>query len=263
MNGPARDPQMWTARRLWTVAAIAVMAQFGLIQWASDRTPFHPRPVNERPPVQLAANLDRGLLAVTDPTLFARANPNGFSGPAWMAIPVVDYSSDNTNNAQRWLALAPEQLGSHFREFVQTHALSVFTPTQPAQPALTPPTEAVGLELAAGSSVRVEGALAGRTIIHLQAPPSQTNTDILKPSEVELQVDARGHPISVVLVKSSGLKLADQLAVALARDSQFSSDSTALKQIRENPVAGLVSGRMIFYWHTVAATIPSPAPNPR
>jgi hypothetical protein len=80
-------------------------------------------------------------------------------------------------------------------------------------------------------------------------------------------VDARGNPISAVLVKGSGLKLADQLAVALARDARFAPDRAALKLQMENPAAGLISGRMIFHWHTVPAALASgpggPVPNPR
>jgi hypothetical protein len=267
MNDPARDPQMWTARRLWTTAVIAIVAQVALIIWSSDRTPVQPRNISERAPVQLAANTHSELLALLDPTLFARANPKGFSGPAWMALPAVDFESDNTNNAARWLALAPEQLGSHFRAFVQTNRLSVFSAAPQAAPALPSPVKTAGLPLAANSTVRVEGALAARTVIYLPPPSAQTNTEILRPSEVELQVDARGNPISAALVKSSGLKLADQLAVALARDSRFAPDRDALKQAVENPAAGLTSGRMIFHWHTVPAATPNgpngPVLNPR
>jgi hypothetical protein len=264
MNSPAPDAQMWTARRLWTTAAIAIVAQVALIHWASDRTPFLPRTISERAPVQLAANTHNELLALMDPTLFARANPNGFSGPAWMALPKVDFSSDTTTNTLRWLTLAPEQLGSHFREFVQTNRLSVFPAGQQAPPTVPSPVKTAGLALAASSSVQIAGALAGRAPVYLPPPPSQTNTDILRPSEIELQVDARGNPISAVLVKSSGLKLADQLAVALARDSRFSPDREALKQVLGNPAAGLTSGRMIFHWHTVPASVPGgPTLNPR
>ena len=75
---------MWTARRLWTVAVLAALVQVGLIYWASDRTAYVVRPTPARPPVQFAALSRSELLSLTDPTVFSRAHPNGFSGAAWM-----------------------------------------------------------------------------------------------------------------------------------------------------------------------------------
>lgn len=264
MNSPATGPQMWTARRLWTVAVLAAAVQAGLIYWASDRTPFHARTANAAPAVQLAALARSELLALTDPTIFSRAHPNGFSGPAWLTIPAPEFRELETADAPQWLALVPAQLGESFRAYVRTNEPAAFMVVTRPQPSPTRPSATLFSTVVAVSVVRVEGPLAARDLIDFPPPPTQTNADILLPSEVQLLVDARGNPISAVLLKSSGYKPADQLAVALARDAQFAPDRAALARSANDPDAGVISGRMIFRWHTVPA--PSPvggAPNPR
>jgi TonB family protein len=102
--------------------------------------------------------------------------------------------------------------------------------------------------------VRVEGALAGRGIRSVPPLPAWTNADILAPSRVRVLVDASGHPMSAVLIESSGLKAADASAVELAQRMSFGRDAEALKQPPGNPDAGLTTGWLIFSWRTLAPT---------
>lgn len=256
MNGPVTAPQMWTRRRLWTTAAMATLVQAGLIFWASDWTPVQPRTASASPAFRLAASGRSEWLALTDPTIFASAHPGGFSGPAWLALHSVDYSGDEPNTAPRYLTLAPSQLGETFREYVRTNQPKLLDVAMRSQPALTKLGSVASLPVLSHSTVEAEGALAARGLLHVTPPPSQTNSDVLPASEVQLLVDARGNPISAALLKSSGLKSADQLAVKLARDAQFNADRAALQRKPQDPDAGVISGRLIFRWHTV------PAPNP-
>lgn len=257
---------MWSARRLCTVAVLAAAVQAGLIYWASDRTPYHPRIANARHSVLFAALARSELLTLTDPTIFSRAHPNGFSGLAWLTISVPEFRALETSDAPQWLALAPTQLGEAFRRYVQTNQPAAFAVVLRPQPALTRPSATMISTVGTVSVVQLEGALAARELVNFPLPPSQTNTDILLPSEVQLLVDARGNPISAVLLRSSGYKPADQLAVALAREAQFTPDRDALARSAKAPDAGVISGRMIFRWHTLPAPAPAPAsgsPNPR
>jgi len=262
MNGPVTGPHPWTRRRLWTVAVLAAAAQVGLIYWASDREPFHPRTALARPAVQFAAFARNELLTLTDPTVFSRAHPNGFSGPAWLTI--VEREPPPETNSPQWLALAPAQLGGAFRRYLLTNLPAASAITIRPQPALTKPSEAPGSTVPTVSVVLVEGALARRELINFPPLPPQTNADILLPGEVQLLVDARGNPISAVLLKSSGFKPADQLAVMLARAARFAPDRAALNRSANDPDAGVVSGRMVFRWQTVPAPAPAGgSPNPR
>lgn len=251
MNGPVIGPQMWTRRRLWTVAAMATLAQIGLIYWASDWTPVQPRKASARPAVQLVAFERSDWLAATDPRIFSSAHPQGFSGLAWLKLHSVDYAPERTNGAARWLTLSPEQLGQTFREYVRTNSDRAFEVAVRSTPSPTTVDAAVNLPILAQSVVEAEGALAERGWVHIAPPPSQTNSDVLPASEVHLLVDARGNPISAVLTRSSGSKAADQLAVKLAREAQFNTDRDALRRLANEPDAGVISGRLIFRWHTV------------
>lgn len=262
MNGPVTGPHTWTRRRLWTVAVIAAGVQAGLIYWASDQEPFHARTANARPAVQLAALSRSELLALADPTIFSRAHPNGFSGPAWLTIPEREPPPET--NAPQWLALAPARLGGDHGHHGLTNQPAAFAIALRPLPAPTRPSATLGSTVATVSVVDTEGALAARELINFPPLPAQTNVDILLPSEVQLLVDARGNPISAVLLKSSGSKPADQHAVTLARAAQFSPDRAALARSANDPDAGVVSGRMIFRWHTLPAPAPvGGAPNPR
>jgi hypothetical protein len=247
---------MWSARRLWTVAVLAALVQVGLIYWASDRTAYVVRPTPARPPVQFAALSHSELLALTDPTVFSRAHPNGFSGAAWLTVPAAEYRVPESSGAPQWLALAPAQLGGALREYVRTNLPAVFAGAIRPQPALTQPSQTSGATVSSLSTVQVVGPLAARELMNFPPLPAQTNADILLPSEVQLLVDARGNPISAVLLPpGSGLKAADQLAVALARAAQFAPDPAALLRSASDTDAGVISGRMVFRWHTAPAPV--------
>jgi hypothetical protein len=110
----------------------------------------------------------------------------------------------------------------------------------------------------------VEGALAARGLLSLPPLPVWAGADLLAPSQVRVLVDARGHPVSALLLAGSGLAAADQAAVNLALAAQFGSDPAALKAPPGNPAAGLVFGRLNFRWHTVPVTaLTNGLPNPR
>jgi len=253
MNGSVTAPQAWTRLRVVTVTLIATAVQAGLIYWASDRKPFHPRTAIERPAVQLAALAQNELLTLTDPTIFSRAHAEGFSGPAWLTVRVQPSETDTNTTPQQWLALASAQLGETSHEHARTDEPGTLSVTFRPQPALMPSDAGPVLTMSKVSTVELKDALAKRGLVNFPPLPSQTNGDILLPSEVQVLVDARGNPISAVLLKSSGLKTADQLAVTIARNAQF----TPAREIPPGGVdeagKGVVPGRMIFHWYTMPA----------
>ena len=263
MIGTPPEPREWTARRLGTVIVMAVVVQAGLIWWLSEKTPFLPRAANRRPAVQLTALFHSEILTLTAPTLFSLPHPDGFSGPAWLDFRPQDYQPSETTNApQLWLALAAENLGASFREFMKSIPADRLTRrTWPAPPVTRPGADAPQV-LASESLVRIKGALARRGLLSALEIPSWPNPDILASSEVLVWVDAWGNPVSAVLIESSGYKPADAAAVKLAQSAGFGTDESALAQHSNDPSLGLVSGRMIFQWRTLAPGTNS-AVNPR
>jgi TonB family protein len=98
---------------------------------------------------------------------------------------------------------------------------------------------------APNSTLQITGDLAQRRLLAEINLPSLPGNDVLRPGKVQALVDAAGSVISVALLESSGLELADSNALATARSARFA------------PASRLTVGQMIFNWRTV----PPPATN--
>ena len=254
MNDPAETPP-WSARKLAAAIVIATLGQFALIHGFSSRTVTTPRTAEARPVVQFAANTPSELFALTDPTIFSRAHPGGFSGRAWLTVPEQDYQPAETDTGPATLALNPETLGATFRAYRLTNDLGRWTARYLATPAPTEPAAGLGFSAPAESRLIVKGPLANLLLRFTPPLSVWTNADILAPSEVLLIADARGNPVSATLVQPrSGYKPGehDRRAVELAMKIAFRTDNSASAAPSGNPEAGLISGRLIFQWHTVA-----------
>ncbi|MCX6896138.1 MAG: energy transducer TonB [Verrucomicrobia bacterium] len=219
---------------LW--AGVILAAQIGFIFWLGARHPLAPRRPNAPPPTALAANYNPELAALSDPTLFVLAHPQGFSGAAWKLIPRVKYVAADWDEPLRWLPLPAEKLGAGFRRFVAdnpTPPLALTEKTAPPIPALEFASDF--FPLPAKSVLRIEGSLAARPLLAPLELKSWPAADVLAASEVRVLVDAGGYVVSAVLLASCGLSAADQRALELARAARFEP------------------------WHTVAPAAETPA----
>lgn len=254
MNG-LTETHPWSTRKLATAIGIAVLVQLTLIYWFSAWTPAVPRTAEARPVVQFAADRQTEMLALTDPTIFSRAHPRGFSGRAWITVPEHDYQPGVTDGPPATLAPAAETLGATFRAYILTNDSGRWTARYLEAPAPTQPTAGLVFRTPTQSRLSVKGPLAILPLLFAPPLPVWTNADILAPSEVLLLVDARGNPVSATLVQPrSGYKPGehDRRAVELAMQTAFRTDNSANAAPSNTPEAGLVSGRLIFHWHTVA-----------
>lgn len=246
---------------LW--AAIILAAQVGFIFWLGARRPVTPRVPHSTPPTALAAEYDSELAALSDPTLFALPHWQGFSGTAWKLTPRVGYVAADWSEPMRWLPLPAEKLGSSFRQLVADNPAPPLSLTEKTPPRLAALEFATDFfPLPTQSTLRLEGALAGRALL---APPelkSWPAADVLAASEVRVLVDAGGHVVSAVLLAGCGLPAADQRALELARAARFEPLPDGARERLAHPLANLKRGKMIFQWHTVAPTGETPAPNP-
>ena len=68
---------------------------------------------------------------------------------------------------------------------------------------------------------QLTGGLARRRLLSTPELPSWPHTDVLTNSVVHLSVDAEGVPISAVIVSGSGLKEADNYALAASKRLRF------------------------------------------
>ena len=251
MNELAVDSLAWSPRRLGAVIAIAVAAQLALILWFSARGELKPRTPDVRPDVKLMAGAGWEWLAMTDPTVFSRAHPDGFSGVAWLSIPPHSYLPADRGGAPMWLAPAPKRMGAAFQSFVKGYLPEGVTLRTWQPPMITPPSRLPAVP-SFDSRLKVLGPLAVRGIVTQPELPAWTNTDILAPSQVQVLVDARGHPVSVVLLRGSGLEAADQSAVAIAQRMSFGPDRGVLNNPASSADDGLTTGSLVFSWRTLA-----------
>ncbi|HTL56394.1 MAG TPA: hypothetical protein VL361_11995 [Candidatus Limnocylindrales bacterium] len=259
MNDTPTEPRRWSGTRWWVMLAAILAIQLGLILWLGSRGPLPPRGPAAAPTLRIAGPAFEDLVALTDPTLFALPHQQGFAGPAWLSLHRIGAEPFVWSEPTRWLMLPVEQLGSVFRSYIATNQ---FVPPQPAfviQPEPISSDLPALPGLPAKSILKLAGGLRGlalQTHFELQ---SQTNSEILTNSVVQVLIAPDGRPVSATLLSSSGRKEADQIALQQAAHSRFQPLAQAAGQLT-NKSSRLIWGQMIFEWHTVpppANSVPS------
>lgn len=261
MNAPVNDSLGWSWRKLTVAIAIALGVQVVLIYWFSARGELKTRRPDARPHVQLFNGVRSEWLRLTDPTLFARAHPDGVSAAAWLDIPTHSYRPTETADAPAGLALAPENLGATFQEYVKNYPSEAVTLRNWQRPAVTAPTR-LRYPPMADSQVRVQGPLAARGILSTPPLPAWTNIDILGPTRVQVLVDAWGNPITATLLQSSRLAEADKAALDISRKMTFGAQPPSVVNATPTPETDLTPGWLTFTWRTLAPAT-NGSPNPR
>jgi TonB family protein len=254
------QPRRWPWRRWGIVVAFVFVVQLGLIFGLSDRTLVQPRTAASRPALRVT-RAPAELLALTDPTLFALPHREGFSGLAWLQSTQSVFRSFDWPAEPRWLPLPVRQLGTVLGGAMELNLLSRWAGVVRPEPALTfaeaPPPSAAR----AGSTLRLEGGLAGRRLIVPIELPPEHYTDLLTDTVIQIVVDSEGRPVSVpVLLSSSGSTEADNDALRLARAARFNSVPSSGPGKPSGPLAHLTWGRMVFQWQTLPKAATSTAP---
>jgi hypothetical protein len=242
---PKPPREGWSGTRWLAVILLALAAHVGFILTFGENKPAAPRAVTNVPTLRLAHATDE-LVALNDPTLFARPQHLDFAATAGLNLPGVKPPSFRWTEPPRWLPLAADGLGATFGEFLQTNLfLGHLLDFKPAQE-LSRPGLPFEPALAQHSTMQIMGELARR---ELPSEISLTNwayPDVLAPCMVQVLVDAAGNVVSaVVLPSENGLaadghyETADQRALEVARALRF------------KPASQTTVGQIIFKWHTV------------
>lgn len=254
MNAGAAQLQSWPLRRWGLIIGLIFLVQIELIFLLGKHAPEPTRAPGAVARLRLAGNGADEMLALNDPTLFALPHPQGFSGPAWLNFKSRQLEAHDWTEPPRWLALslAPldlsPDLGSETNEFDPVQLLVQSAPelTLPAPPA--PPLAREH------SAFRLEGRLARRRLLRAPELTSWRHTEILTNSIVQVSVDGEGRPMSVTLLSGSGLKAADDHALAQAAAARFESIRGQRPGRSANALADISVGEMIFEWHTLPPT---------
>ncbi len=233
-----RGKGKWPLSRWLLLIVLVLAAHVVLIFMFSARKPETPRAVTNAPALALATGSSEWLM-LNDPTLFALPNIKGFSA-AWLKPPPLHFHRQEWTEPPRWLQLPAGELGGVFNQFMETNHFATYQFELKPPPRFTEPLVPLEPKFAGTSIFRVEGDLARRPLLTPITLSLWPYKDVLKPSKVQVLVNAAGDVVSAVLLSPSGYAAADQRALELARASRFA------------PVSGITIGKLIFDWCTVA-----------
>jgi hypothetical protein len=254
------EPRRWALRRWWVLVGVIFTVQLGLIFWLGDNSPIRPRTAASPPILRLAGSSGE-LLELADPTLFALPHRRGFSGAAWMKLWRPQFQPFQWSEPPRWLTLAVPELGGVFQQFMMTNNFEARPWIANPEPALRVTELAAAAVLPLSSSFRLEGGLAGRSLLTTFKLPAWPHTDVLTNTVVAVLVDAQGVPASGTLLTGSGSKEADQHALRQVKEARFEALTTG----PNSPATGLSWGKIIFEWNTLPlppTNAPAAAPSP-
>jgi hypothetical protein len=243
--------------RWWAAVVIVFLLQGGLFLWLEDRTPTVSRKPTAAPVFRLGGHRPGPTLLLEDPTLFVLPHRHGFSGPAWLQIPALEFRPADWSEPVQYLTLPVAELGAAFSRFAQTNSPPAFPTIVMPEPQWRVPELASTVPPWTPSALRIRGDLAKRRLLSPPTLPAWPGTDLLTNSVVQLLVDAPGNVVSAVLLPpGSGLRESDRLALELARAARFEPETAGPAQ-PQDPSAGLTMGTMVFQWQT----LPVPSTN--
>lgn len=246
---------------IWGFVFLFLLHAFAIF-WFSDRT--NVEPLWRKPSAFLyfagdaeAQQRVQELAALRDPTLFALPHAHGFSGSAWLNFRPTALKLTNGLAPPEWLALPSDHAAESLNDYIATNQPSedqLFASLRATKsPEVRIPDEPVFPK----TTVRVEGALAARKLLHTPPLPPATNADVLRPTALTLSVNGNGVVETASVAGESGLKAADDQAVEAARLFEF--EPLAIRNARERELAPPTVGRLVFTWNVIAPTNAAPA----
>lgn len=259
MNIPTIRTEFRWSRPHWLgVVVLIFAAQLAFIFLFGARKPAGLRAAFPTPPTTLLGELGENTLPLAelnDPTIFALPHTRGFSGQAWAKTPHREFYSTDWDEPYRWLPLQTGRLGDMFQKLLADNAVPHIKVAEKTEPRIIPLENYAPFTLPAQSSLRLEGSLASRALRVPLELPLWPGNDVLAASEVRVIVDADGRVVSATLQagflpNKPDQSKADQEALELARSAQF---------VPIRPASGLMFGRMVFQWRTIA---PRPTETP-
>ena len=268
---PKPPVEGWTRNKFIFLVVFAFALHVALIFIFGTKKQIVPRAVTNVPHLRLADKASE-LIALRDPTLFARPNAHDFVTALWQRTPTIRQPLFNWTEAPHFLLPAPEQFGAAFRGFMKTNPPLEMPSDFKPEPMLIQPIVAFDDAMPQKTTMQISGKLAQRRLLGqiefttnngtititgytpargMATIPAVTDglpaipvNDVIEPSKVQALVDPSGTVASVVLLQASGLELADSSALALARNLRFA------------PAPRLMFGEITFNWHTVPTNAP-------
>ena len=237
---PAAD---WRWPRWIFLITLALAAHLAFAFLFGAKQNAAPRAVGKVPQFHLIDG-DSELAALTDPTLFALPHLNDFAPATWLRPASVEPPVFRWSEPPQFLPSITKTWGAAFNDFMRTNLFAALKLDFKPEPPLADVAVKTESLVPQNSTVQLAGKLAHRRMLNSVIAPTLAYNDVIKPSCVQVLVDANGNVVSVVLIGSSEYATADQTALSLARTARFA------------PAAGLMLGELIFTWRTLPANTP-------
>jgi len=262
MTSLSAEPPLWTWRRWCLLIAVTFCVQLGLIFSLGDKSTPRARLPSPAPKLSVMEDASSELIALRDPTLFALPHQLGFSGPAWMKIPTVPSRSFEWTEEPSWLALPMEYLGKSSATYPESNQTELLTTMAFFEPETTSPEPVFALSSRQKSEFRLGEGLEKRRLKTILKLPSWPHSEFLTNTIVKLFISGDGVPVSTpVLLSSSGLKAADDFALAQATAVRFEPVINEGPNRSPNPLANATWGTIVFAWQTLPSSTTNAAPS--
>lgn len=248
LNEPRPPDEGWTNRKFVLVLLFVFAVHVSLVFLAGTKKQIAPFPATMYPHLELA-NSASELVALSDPTLFARPNAHDLVTAFWRQMPALPKPNFDRPEPPRYLRPSPGDFGTTFHEFVKNSRPGVFPLNFKPAPEAIAPDVTLESPVPQHTTMQISDELAQRRLLHADDPPSKACNEVLKPSTVQALVDTAGNVVSGVILSFSGNSEADQTALRLVRNLRFA------------PAPRLMFGDITFTWHTVPANA-APAKTP-
>ena len=239
----------------WVVAVF--LFQAAVIFWVSRNSDDRPATDSKMP---IKGGGDRGWLgklALEDPELLAQPNPKGFSEIWLMPAPLKP-------QPLRW---TPPDIELPYPSNLITQpleaALASNAPPRAVAFVKPPPrlskVSVAPLQLRQMNRLEIVGDLARRPLANsVPLINSWKNPDLLKPSIVQVMVNADGVVFTGTLIGRSGLARADEFALDVALQKvRFQRLTNA------PPSAAFTTGNLLFHWHVDPNSVTNLTVTPR
>jgi hypothetical protein len=269
MNSPS-TARSWS-RQTWCAAiTLLFLLQVGLIWRFSPRETVKVATPTVLPDIKLSVRAP--LTGQANPLFLSHVAREGFSGSAWLQpTPLPHPTLEWATAPSGCLQLSNYTLGlsvAGLMDRLVPAASPIRLPDiQLAVPTLLPPPR-LGFP---PSRLHVEGELAERAPRELPTLPDWTNEFLLRPTVLEIGVDARGNVVSIVPGMRSEI-LADGGALRGAAPGpatsgnpgadRFAEETALALRFKPLPGAGslgspgsITHGTLIFEWRTLPANI--------
>src|SRR4051812_46464348 len=201
------QPRVWPHRQWWSVVIFLFLLQVGIIFWLGERERMALREAGKGMTLAFAPNQRAEIPGLSNPTLFVLANPHGFSGPAWLTIPQMDYDVPEWAGPTNLLNPPVKQLGETFSQFVHSSQEAGFEIAAKPEPKVEIEEFFPVLGLVNDQSkFWLEGELANRPMVSTLELNPVTASELLTNTVIQVAAEPDGRVFSTELLSRSGSK---------------------------------------------------------